>query len=99
MKPPDGRIRFHLDENVAAALAVALRLRDMDVTKTNNARLAGASDRHARRRLLATPGGADHAGIVFCLTDPQNLGKLVRGLALIHEVLVPEEMRSRVEYL
>jgi predicted nuclease of predicted toxin-antitoxin system len=114
MKPPDRRICFHLDENVAAALAAALRFRNIDVTTTNDARLTGASDLAQLSfatdsgRVIVTQdddflrlhaSGADHAGIVFCLTEHQNLVKLVRGLALIHDVLLPEQMRSRVEYL
>jgi uncharacterized protein (DUF433 family) len=70
----------HLDENVAAALAVALRLRNIDVTTTNDARLAGASDRtqlsfaRASGRVIVTQdddflrlhaSGVDHARIVF----------------------------------
>jgi len=47
MKPPNLRIRFHLDENVAPTVALGLRLRKIDVTTTNEAGLAGASD-HAQ---------------------------------------------------
>jgi hypothetical protein len=113
MKPPDLRIRFHLDENVTPAVAIALRHRNIDVTTTNDAGLAGASD-HSQLSFATTSGrviithdddflrlhaaGAGHAGIVFCL-EYRIIGELVRGLALIHDVLRPDEMCSRIEYL
>ena len=114
MKPPRERIRFHLDENVALTVAVGLRLRGIDVTTTNDAGLAGAGDRAQLSfatdsgRVMVTRDddflrlhgeGVDHAGIVFCLPGHRNVGELVRGLALIYDVILPEEMASRIEYL
>ena len=40
---PD-RIRFHLDEQVALAIAVALRRHDIDVTTTQEAGFLGADE-------------------------------------------------------
>ena len=39
-------IRFHLDENVAYAVAHGLRLRVIDVTTTSDSELTGAADRN-----------------------------------------------------
>jgi len=40
---------------------------------------------------------SEHPGIVYCTTH--SIGEIVRGLMLIHEVLAPEELTGRVEYL
>lgn len=40
-----------------------------------------------------------HPGIAYCRMGSRSLGEMIRSLMLIHEVLTPEEMRSRVEYL
>ena len=49
-------IRFHLDENCAAAIAVGLRRQGVDVTTTPEGGLLGASD-------------ADHVAFAFALDD------------------------------
>ena len=114
MKPPDLRIRFHLDENVTPAVAIALRHRNIDVTTTNDAGLAGASD-HSQLSFATTSGrviithdddflrlhaaGAAVMPESFSALEYRIIGELVRGLALIHDVLRPDEMCSRIEYL
>jgi predicted nuclease of predicted toxin-antitoxin system len=92
MKRPEQRIRFHLDENVESAVAIGLRLRNIDVTTTNDAGLAGASDQAqlsfatVSGRVIVTQDGdsprlhstgVHHAGIVFCLPKDRNIGELV----------------------
>lgn len=92
---------------------MGLRFRDIDVTTTKDAGLAGASD-HAQLSYATTSArvivtgdddflrlhaeGLRHAGIVFCRQN-RSTGELIRGLALIHDLLGPDEMSSRVEYL
>ena len=40
----------------------------------------------------------EHAGIAYA-PQQTSIGEMVRGLLLIHDVLTPEEMRGRVEYI
>ena len=109
-----GRIRFHLDEQVDFAIARALRRYGVDITTTAEAGLRTASDAeqlaYARReqRVLITydadflrlaAAGTDHAGIAFCLRAGRSVGEIIRSLLLIHELLRPEEIENRVEYL
>jgi predicted nuclease of predicted toxin-antitoxin system len=90
-----GAIRYHLDEHVAAAVALGLRLRGIDVTTTAEEGLASATDEEqlmfaaGRGRVLVThdadflrlhAGGHPHAGIVYCHQRDANVGTLVRGL-------------------
>jgi len=46
---------------------------------------------------LAT-AGKPHAGIVYA-SQQTSLGAILRGLMLIQQILSPEEMFGRVEYL
>lgn len=39
-----------------------------------------------------------HAGIVYCGTSVEA-GSVIRGLTLIYEVLTPEEIANRVEFI
>ena len=41
----------------------------------------------------------DHPGIAYCHKPARSLGEIIRSLILIHEVLTPEEIAGRVEYL
>lgn len=107
-------IRFHLDENCDLAIAEGLRRRGVDVTTTPEAGLLEASDQeqleYSRRenRVIFTQdadflrlhaAGVSHAGIVYCHQQSRSVGEMIRGLVMIWEVLDPEDMRSRVEYL
>jgi len=107
-------IRFHLDEHVAHAVAHGLRRRGIDVTTTGDAGLSGADDLDhvafamPERRVIVTcdgdflrinDQGIDHPGIAFSRTQTLSIGEIIRGLELIWELLEPEEMRNRVEYL
>jgi predicted nuclease of predicted toxin-antitoxin system len=57
---PESALRFHLDENVARAVAVALRTQGFDVTTTHDAGLRSKSDdtqmayAHEEQRVLVT---------------------------------------------
>jgi hypothetical protein len=41
----------------------------------------------------------NHPSIVYCCKDAKSVGDIVKQLALIYEVLTPEEMRGQVEFL
>jgi predicted nuclease of predicted toxin-antitoxin system len=43
--------------------------------------------------------GVEHPGIVYCHQQGRSVGEIIRALELIWEVLEPEEMRNRVEYM
>jgi predicted nuclease of predicted toxin-antitoxin system len=108
------RIRFHLDEHVDPDMARALRRHGIDVTTTVEAGLRTRSDlaqmsyiREQNRVLithdadfLRTAGKTyDHPGIVFIDRTTRTLGEMIRSLMLLYEILTPEDMSGRVEYL
>jgi hypothetical protein len=43
--------------------------------------------------------GATHAGIAYCQQQSMSIGEMLRRLILIHDLLSPEEMLGRVEFL
>jgi hypothetical protein len=107
-------IRFHLDENCSRAIAEGLRRRGVDVTTTPQVGLLGATDREQAARALAegrvvftqdqdflriNAAGVPHEGIAYCPKDSKSIGEIIDGLLLIWEVLEPEEMTNRVEFL
>jgi predicted nuclease of predicted toxin-antitoxin system len=108
------RIRFHLDENVNSAIAAALRRVGADVSTTASAGLIGSSDLaqlafvQGEGRVLVThdddfltiaSARDDHPGIAFCQKDRRSIGAIVEQLVLVYEVLEPEEMVGRIQYL
>lgn len=108
------RIRFHLDEHVDPIIAQALRQHGIEVSTTIEAGLRMASDAaqlaytHQTGRVMVTHDadflrlaseGADHSGIAYCQKSARSLGEIIRTLILIHEVLSPDEIVGRVEYL
>ncbi len=107
-------IRFHLDENCHPAVAEGLRRCGIDVTTTPEAGLLSAADeQHAayglaevrviftqdRDFLCLDAAGVPHAGLAFCRTDSKSIGEIIQALVLIWELMEPEEMANRVEYL
>jgi len=107
-------IRFHLDENCDARIAVGLRLHGIDLTTTPEARLVRASDQEQLRfavsqgRVIVThdadflriaAAGAAHAGIMHLRPEKHSLGEMIRLWVLVWEILEPDEMRGHVEYL
>jgi hypothetical protein len=107
-------IRFHLDENVTRAVAEGLRRRGVDVTTTPEAGLLGAIDEDqaayalAEGRVIFTQdrdflsinaAGVPHAGIAYCPKDSRSIGEIIDGLVLIWEIIEPDEIRGRVEFL
>lgn len=106
-------VRFYADEQIPKAVVSALRSRGLDVVTVVDAGLRTASDeRHlafanTERRVVVTQDedflalaaqGSGHAGIAYA---PQGatIGRIVRGLALIHAVLSAEEMVGKIEFL
>ena len=107
-------IRFHLDENVHGAVANGLRLRGIDVTTTQDAKLLGASDEEhlsfarSEHRVIVTHDddflrlhdqGMLHAGIVYSNPRRRTIGQLVHGLVGLWRNWSREEMHRRIEYL
>ncbi|HEX6190579.1 MAG TPA: DUF5615 family PIN-like protein [Pyrinomonadaceae bacterium] len=107
------RIRFHLDEHVDPAIATALRRVGINVTTTIEAGLRTKNDeahlQFARNeeRVIVTRDQdflrrahhiGDHPGIVF-YTATQTMREIIEGLILICEVMTPEELVGRVEYI
>jgi len=106
-------IRFHLDENVDPRIATALRRSGIDVTLSDEMGLLQASDDRqlafsvSERRVIITKdtdflkiarSGAAHPGIVF-FHDGTRIGEVVRYVRLIWEIMEPDEMFNRVEYV
>ena len=107
------RIRFHLDEHVDPAIAMALRRAGIDVTTTNEAGLRTKDDEihldfaRAEGRVIVTRDQdflsmsrrvTDHSGIVF-YTANQSMREIIEGLILIYEIMVPGELAGNIEYL
>lgn len=107
-------IRFHLDENVNKAVSDGLKRRGIDVTSTLEANLIGASDKEqlnfatAKGRVFFTQDsdflilhnlGFQHCGIVYCIKGSRSIGEILRGLILIWEVLEPDDITGKVEFL
>ena len=107
------RIRFYLDEHVHPAVAAGLRRRDVDVITTREAGLLSADDKTQLARALVETRVVftqdedflrlhaerlSHSGIAFA---PQHtpVGEIVRGLMLLYDLLNPDEMLNRVEFL
>lgn len=107
------RIKFYLDEHVHPAVAAGLQRRSVDVLTTQAANMLSATDvEHlvlamAEGRVVFTQDvdflrlhadGQAHAGIVYA-QQRTAVGYIVRGLMLIYQLLSPEEMQNRVEFL
>ena len=108
------QIQFYFDEHVAAAVALGLRRRDVDVVRAQEVGLRGGSDADhlsfatRESRVLVTQDadflqahrrGAEHSGMAYCDQGSRSIGEMISALLLIHRVLTPEEMRGRVEFL
>ena len=107
-------IGFHLDENVDDRVAAGLRRRGIDVTLARDGGRGGLDDRTqlafatSTGRVLMTHDadylrlhreGVAHAGIAYCRQGTLSAGEIIRGLTLIHDVLVEAEIVNKIEYL
>lgn len=108
------KIRFHLDEHISHTIAKALRQRGIDVTTTVEVGLRTRDDdaqlayvRQERRVLVTndadflarTTKGEIHFGIVFYAVNSRSIGEIVTFLTLLYEIMSPDEIVNKVEYL
>lgn len=107
------KIKFYADEQVSKAVVQGLRQRGVDVLTAREANMLGASDEEhlklarAEGRVIFTQDddflrlravSADHAGIVYA-PQQRSIGRIIRGLMLIYQVLDAGDMQGQVEYL
>lgn len=106
-------IKFYTDEHVSRAVIRGLRHRGVDVLTTQEAGMLGATDeKHLElasqeNRVIFTQdddflrlhaSGLEHAGIVYA-RQQAAIGEIIRGLVLVYQVLEPDEMKNRIEFL
>lgn len=107
------QICFYTDEHVSKAVISGLRRREVDVLTTPESGLMGASDAEHLNfskkegrviftqdadflRLHARTG--EHSGIVYAsATTP--VGKIIKGLMLIHDILSAEDTINHGEFI
>lgn len=107
-------IRFHLDENIDPVIADGLRRRGVEVTTTAESGLIGATDQmqldyiRFEQRMIFTQdadflrlhaAGEPHPSIAYCHQHSRSIGEIIHQLILIWEILDPDDVRNRVEYL
>ena len=108
------KIKFHLDENVRNAVAQGLRRRGIDVTTTPEQSLIGVSDEAqlifavSEGRVIFTQdtdflrmnqANSNHCGIIYSHQGNKSVGKIIKGLILIWELLEPSDMSGKVEFI
>jgi predicted nuclease of predicted toxin-antitoxin system len=108
------RIRLHLDENVDPDVGRALRRHGIDVTTSQEVGLRTQSDTaqldfiRTQGRVIVTHDAdflriagatAEHPGILCCDKTSRSIGEIIRSVILIYEVLVPEDLLGKVEFL
>ncbi|MFA5504987.1 MAG: DUF5615 family PIN-like protein [Vulcanimicrobiota bacterium] len=108
-------IKFYLDEMVSEAVAKGLRARGIDCIRTNEAGNLSQSDASqldfARREGYAVftrdsdflelhAEGIEHCGIVYLPQQRRvSIGEIINSLCLLHDVITPQDIQNRVEYL
>jgi hypothetical protein len=107
-------VRYHLDEQMPGALALALRSLGIDVETTPEAGLLGAPDHvhltHARAqgRVVVTEDSdfatlhyqvETYGGIAYFPGGRRSIGEIVEMLTLLHATYTAEEMVGRLEWL
>ncbi len=108
------RIKFYLDENVSNAVAEGLRRKGIDVTTTPEKSLISVSDliqlqfALSQKRAIFTQdtdflrihqAGISHYGIVYCSQGAKSMGEVIKGLISIWELLEPNDMFGKVEFI
>lgn len=107
------RLKFYTDEHVSPSVVKGLRLRGIDVLTTKEADKLAASDKEhlsfakEEGRVIFTQDedflrlhslGFEHSGIVYA-HQRTPIGRIVRGLLLIHQVMRQDEMQNHIEFL
>jgi predicted nuclease of predicted toxin-antitoxin system len=107
-------VRFQFDEHMPHAVAHEPRRRGIEVITAHEAGLRGRPDHevlahaHAAGRVMVTNDDdylrlhslrVEHAGIAYCAPGARSIGQIVESLMLIHEVLEPDQIRGRLEYM
>ena len=107
-------MKFHTDENVSEAVALALRRRGLNVTTTPEAGLRGATDEaqlayglrksrvvvsHDADMLRLAAAGTPHAGIIYCPVRKCSVGRLVSKLLAVASRVAPDKMVGRIEFV
>ena len=104
-------IKFHFDENVNPAIAKGLRIRGIDVTTTPEVGLLEANDEEqvefakTEGRVVFTHDDdflriqIDHTGIVYCGQGRRAIGEIIQWLILMWEILDPEDMENKMEFI
>ena len=107
-------IRFHLDEHIPVSIAAGLRRRGIDVTTSAESGLLGVDDAAqlsfaaSAGRVLVTQDadflrlhaeGVAHSGIAYCQQGSVRIGEMLRHLVFIYDLLSPEEMAGKIEFL
>jgi hypothetical protein len=107
-------MKFHTDDHIAAAVAMGLRRRGLDVTTTVQAGLLGSADEaqlaYCRREgrvmvshdpdmLRLGAAGILHPGIAYCHNQKYKPGELILRLLALAGRVSAEEMKGRVEFL
>lgn len=49
--------------------------------------------------LIMASQSTEHSGIAYCRPRKRSLGEIIETLRLIYEVLSPDELHGKVEYL
>ncbi len=106
-------VSFYMDEHVHPAITRGLRLRGIDILTAQDVGMLGVADeRHlslatSLERVVFTndddflklhAAGFEHVGIAFAHHNA-SIGRVVRGLTLIYEILSVVEMKNHVEFL
>ena len=106
-------IKFYTDENVPIAVANGLRRQGVDVLTTQEANMQGAPDTEHltfaanEGRVIVTQdadflrlhaAGWQYVGIVYA-KQHAPIGDILRGLLLLYQVLDPENMINKIEFL
>lgn len=110
----DNQIRFHLDENVAHAIAKGLQHYGIDVTTTSEMHLLGHIDEDqlahatAHGRVLFTQDRdllriaqhfIDHAGIIYCDKNARTISEMIKRLVIIAQNITADEMIGMVKFI